>query len=591
MNRYLRSLVCLLLQLSFLIIAQNYCKAAVAIVANNTDGPVQFSVINPDGKQQKYSIERTDVIPIPVADKLGIEYLADGKPHRYLLQANTIECFVSTDNTLELRTISLPAAPDENKNLPPPKARNIDHGIFTIAVKILVDDDQPAIQKIWEKELRERIADASAIFEHHCGVRFEVKAVDTWQSDNEITDFEKSLQEFERKVNPSPAQVAIGFTSQYSIPKGLIHLGGTRGPLYPYILIREWSQHVTKSERLEILVHEMGHFLGASHTADIDSVMRPQLGDRRSHSTNFRIGFDPLNTLAMNLVADELRSGEYRIFPLMPSDTKRILKRIYFALGKDIPKDPAASHYIEMLNIPLTATNIQPKKPSGMVAYTKTVVSAVEEAARINNKAIAELKGDMMTELLIRRAAADAAKNPPAFAPQAFLLGIGIALDDSKLLRETPLLGDFVREIEPDDARDRRIAVLGKTTILGRQDLAQHFVVSCALTARFGPSLAEKAGLAKEVSDAQGGSGFSFKDLAADMAGVAFASQVRNGKLKLEKLANSFKISDFMPKSDDLKENISWDEFTKEYGSLSDDRFLQVRNLIQRRIQSLPEYQ
>ncbi len=75
--------------------------------------------------------------------------------------------------------------------------------------------------------------------------------------------------------------MAIGFTSQYMIPHGVMHLGGTRGPLYPYILIRELgSQHVSKSERLEILVHEMGHYLGASHTADMDSVMRPQLGDQ-----------------------------------------------------------------------------------------------------------------------------------------------------------------------------------------------------------------------------------------------------------------------------------------------------------------------
>ena len=103
-----------------------------------------------------------------------------------------------------MQTYLLPAPPDENRNLPPPKSRNIEHSIVTITVKILVDDDQPALQKIWEKELRERIADASDIFEHHCGVRFEVKAVDTWVSDNSITDFQKTLQEFETKVNPAP---------------------------------------------------------------------------------------------------------------------------------------------------------------------------------------------------------------------------------------------------------------------------------------------------------------------------------------------------------------------------------------------------
>ncbi len=287
-------------------------------MANDANVPVRFSIFNADGKQQQYTLDRADVVPIPIVDKIGIAFESEGKPRRYLLQANAINHFVMTDKTLDLRMFSIPAPPDEDPKLPQPKARDIAHAIYTISVKILVDDDQPALQKVWEKELRERIEAASEIFERHCGVRFEVKAVDTWVTDNAITDFQKTLLEFENKVNPAPAQLAIGFTSQYTIPHGITHLGGTRGPLRPYILIREWSQHVTKSERLEILIHEMGHYLGASHTADMDSVMRPQLGDRRSHSISFRIGFDPLNTLAMNLVADELRRMHITVFRLCP---------------------------------------------------------------------------------------------------------------------------------------------------------------------------------------------------------------------------------------------------------------------------------
>ena len=69
---------------------------------------------------------------------------------------------------------------------------------------------------------------------------------------------------------------------------------------------------MSEAERLEILVHELGHFLGAVHTADGNSVMRPALGDRRARGRSFRIGFDAPNTLAMNLVADELRSRRCR---------------------------------------------------------------------------------------------------------------------------------------------------------------------------------------------------------------------------------------------------------------------------------------
>ncbi len=577
----------------FLILALNSsrCEAGVAILVNDTNAPVRFSIFNADGKQQQYTLDRADVIPIPINDKIGVSFESEGKPRRYLLEANAIFHFLMTDKTLDLRTFLIPAPPDEDPNLPPPKARDIAHTTYIIPVKILADDDQPMLQKIWEKEFRERIEAASEIFERHCGVRFEVKAVETWVSDNAIADFEKTMQEFESKVNPAPAQLAIGFTSQYMIPHGVMHLGGTRGPLFPYILIRELgSQHVSKSERLEILVHEMGHYLGASHTADVDSVMRPQLGDRRSHSLSFRIGFDPLNTLAMNLVTDELRARTYHGFPLMPLDTRRELQRIYLSLGKELPDDPAAEEYIAMLNLPRPASALPPPKPPELVVATHAVVQAVADAARVNGRAATELKGDIMTEYFISRAAAAAVDQPKAVATRAFLLGIGIALDDEKLWRDFPMLGTFCREVESDYDRQNRLSVLGRATIFGRHDLALHFILSCALTAQLGPLAAEQLGIAKEIKDAQGESGFSFVDLSADMAGVAFATHVRDGKIPLDNLADSFKIRDFMPDIKDLPEGISWKNFAKDYGSLSDNRYQKIRVEIQKRILELPCY-
>jgi hypothetical protein len=585
-----KSRVIFLVVFSFMLMNASFGQASVAVLTNTSGAPVRFSTTNQDGKLQQHVLNNADLVPIPVADKVDITFDSDGKPQNYTLQPNSLYFFLTNDKSLVFRQFELPAPPNEAPNSPPPNPGYVEPGIFTISVKLLVDDDQPAVRNIWEKELRERIAAASKIFERHCGVRFEVKAVETWVTSNNITDFEKTLREYETKVSPAPAQVAIGFTSQYAIPRGLTHLGGTRGPLYPYVLIREWSQHVTQSERLEILVHELGHFLGASHSADPYSVMRPQLGDRRSHSINFRIGFDPLNTLAMNLVADRLRAQSYHGFPSMPLDTRRELQRIYLALGKDLPKDPAAEHYVEMLGIPVPVSKPVIDKPSDLVVATQAVVQAVTDAARVNSQAITALKGDGMTEYLIRRAAAAAAKQPPHVARKAFLFGIGIALDDSKLWCELPGINDFYRQVESEDARQIRLTYLDKTTLLKRHDTAQHFVVSCALLSYLGPPGAEQAGIVKEIADAHGDSGFSFVDLSADLAGIIFAVRVHEGKIPLEKLATSFKIQDFVPTADDLKEGLSWEQFTKDYGSISDNRFKKVRGDILSRIQSLPGY-
>ena len=102
--------------------------------------------------------------------------------------------------------------------------------------------------------------------------------------------------------------MAIGFTTHYEWVQGEMHLGGTHGALASHVLIRESPGQVSEPERLEVLVHELGHFLGAAHTSDKTSVMRPMLGDRQSAAKCFRIGFDAPNTLIMSLVAEEMRT-------------------------------------------------------------------------------------------------------------------------------------------------------------------------------------------------------------------------------------------------------------------------------------------
>lgn len=64
----------------------------------------------------------------------------------------------------------------------------------------------------------------------------------------------------------------------------------------------------------------------------------------------------------------------------------------------------------------------------------------------------------------------------------------------------------------------------GAVFLAGRGDLASHWALSAALAVSFGPDVGQALGEWKELSDSQpGGSGFSFVDLAADRAGIAFA--------------------------------------------------------------------
>jgi hypothetical protein len=220
----------------------------------------------------------------------------------------------------------------------------------TISVAVYVDEEEPAVEQLWKRRLQRRVDAASRVLERSCGMKFAVAYFGTWKSNDGIDDFGLSLREFETHVRPNEARLSIGFTSQYQLTKGRTHLGGTRGPLHTHILLREWSNHVSESERLELLVHELSHFLGAAHSPESNSVMRPILGDRQANARSFRIAVDPVNALVMSLVAEEVRQRGVTSFRQLSTPTQARLNAIYTTLARALPKDPAAPDYLKLLN-------------------------------------------------------------------------------------------------------------------------------------------------------------------------------------------------------------------------------------------------
>jgi hypothetical protein len=198
--------------------------------------------------------------------------------------------------------------------------------------------------------------------------------------------------------------------------------------------------------------------------------------------------------------------------------------------------------------------------------------------------------GDDLTVYYIRAAAVAARRLPEKDAASAFLLALGIALDDSTLLRSNLVTGALWRKIEPDAARQRRLAVLGSPTLHGRHDLVQHFSVSAALTAALGAQAAESAGILKEMLDARGGSGFSFADLSADFAGIAFARRLLKKPARLADVDKGFRVGDYALSPRGLPEGLNAEQFEKQYGSLKDERFSRLCADLRKRLEELPGY-
>jgi hypothetical protein len=132
------------------------------------------------------------------------------------------------------------------------------------------------------------------------------------------------------------------------------------------------------------------------------------------------------------------------------------------------------------------------------------------------------------------------------------------------------------------------------TTLAGRTDTAQHFSISAALAATAGSPLADLVGVYKELDDAQGGSGFSFNDLAADRAGSRLGELAIGGtaaQLSLQKrLAQGLSDADLLPKVSDLPEDLQAAEFQKRFGGVDGPGYKKMATEIERRIGALGLY-
>ncbi len=128
-----------------------------------------------------------------------------------------------------------------------------------------------------------------------------------------------------------------------------------------------------------------------------------------------------------------------------------------------------------------------------------------------------------------------------------------------------------------------------------RIDLAQHFIGSAALTASVNRQVAQAMGEEKELSDAQGGSGFSFIDLAADKAGTRFGeiatASPENARQVQKAMLNIKDYTDFMPDPRDLPEHMDEDEFKQRYQSVNSPAYQEILKLIDARIAASPIYQ
>ncbi|MDQ2780420.1 MAG: hypothetical protein M3Y32_12780 [Pseudomonadota bacterium] len=149
------------------------------------------------------------------------------------------------------------------------------------------------------------------------------------------------------------------------------------------------------------------------------------------------------------------------------------------------------------------------------------------------------------------------------------------------------VIGRRVDSVLPD-ARDWPQPTLLNPTLVDRVDLPQHLLVSAVLAAEGTSPLSRAVGIYKEVADSQGGSGFSFDDIAADRSGTRIGTLAVEDPLALQRaLTSGIQAADILPRVDDLPSNMPEPEFLRRFGGVGQPAYNAMIERIDQRIDAL----
>ena len=570
--------------------AASSARADVIVVANRTPISIGFRFVPKSGEAQQITLAASEVKPVFLDGQADLVFASTSGQKHYTLDPNCAYYFArSPDGRLDLQKIGLgeDATTAEGRSLPGRASRM---SKMSIPVKILVDEEEPGRPGVWEQRIKRRIEAASAVFEKAFGVGLHVAAVGTWKTNNATTDFFDSLAEFERKVDPAPAKIAIGFTSQWSMARGRIHMAGTRGPLHSHILVREGNPKINEADRLEFLIHELGHYLGAAHSPEPQSVMRPVLGDNLAGRSDFRIRFDPVNALTVAMVTEEMRRSNITSVSQLAYPTRRRLEQIYRELARSMPEDPAPAHFAALMR-----TNETPLALATRAVLQRIVRGAIENkglplAAIEGVKQPIRRDGDALTSYYVREAARAAAELPPESANKAFLLALSIGLDTSPTPTMTFDNSAVLRTAESPSDRQVRLAVLGKPTMRGRLDTPVRFFSAAYQALVSGGDKTQATSIDVAVGRSQLPTGLSLKAFATERSGNRFGRALADKRFSLRLLSAGFDVASYMPELDALPDGISAKDLSAQYGSTTDPRFLKRLQEIDQSLLLLPGY-
>jgi hypothetical protein len=332
--------------------------------------------------------------------------------------------------------------------------------------------------------------------------------------------------------------------------------------------------------------------------------MRPILGDGQSNLRSFRLTYDPVNLLVMNLVAEQIRRPGFRSAAQIPLPVQQQLLDVYDWLAERQPDDPVARQMANVLcagvltsvanNDTGQAPLARPQSRAQRLARAEfhlavqRVIDAVKRKA--DDRKQQSLFGDRLTDAYLRTAAAAVATAKREYAVRAFYYGLAITLDRGSLIHRYPTVAERLR-VEVDLVQQaERERLVGNPTLWNRASLLQDFLAAGLLTTITNPDTAQDITMLDQLGDASGTTGFSFAAVVASQAGIRLSKALKSGVITLERLSREFSVPKFVPPVKDLLAFWTEAKLEEQYGGTQGEDFQNAINKIHAAVEDLPPY-
>ena len=123
--------------------------------------------------------------------------------------------------------------------------------------------------------------------------------------------------------------------------------------------------------------------MGAAHSGNRNSVMRPVLGDGRSRSRDFRILLDEPNAQIVRLISAEMAMRNVVSMHQLTVPTRVKVRDYYKVLAKDFPEDEVAKMYAGLMDRSIRLS-VQRRQEALKKTKTKKATAAKQPVKELN---------------------------------------------------------------------------------------------------------------------------------------------------------------------------------------------------------------